>query len=182
MDQYFSQVNSIKISPSDQTIIYNNCKDVVRRGIGYPVKRELLEPFLSEFYKLYPENLFHKVFGIYLTDPDATKTDPFWTIHQDMRPCALNIPIHNCGEGADTVIFDDTKLQSKATYNNEIKRMNFLLTGEKIVLTKYTQDMYTTYLLNAHQPHCASNLSRPNRMILSLGPNMPYKEALATFK
>ena len=111
MDQYFSQVNSIKISPSDQTIIYNNCKDVVRRGIGYPVKRELLEPFLSEFYKLYPENLFHKVFGIYLTDPDATKTDPFWTIHQDMRPCALNIPIHNCGEGADTVIFDDTKLQ-----------------------------------------------------------------------
>ncbi len=182
MEQFFKKVDSIKISPQDQELIYNNVKDVVKRGVGFPVKRDLLEPFLSEFYKLYPEHLFHRVFGIYLTDPHPTITDPYWTIHQDMRPCALNIPIHNCGEGADTVIFDSTLLNAKATYNPEIKRMNFLLQGEKKVLAKYTQDMSTAYLLNSHTAHCASNIARPNRMILSLGPNMPYEEAIRVFK
>ena len=154
-------------------------------SIGYGTtvhKSKVNSSFLNYIYDLIPycKDTFMIIKGI--KDSDDINI-PGRHIHSDDRLSAINIPLINCKEGADTVFYEPATLKN-ISFPNPTNSTIFLKQENVLPLEigRFTLTMDSAYLLNTSIPHCKIQTYNEYRMLLSISIDLSFQEATNYFE
>jgi hypothetical protein len=102
-------------------------------------------------------------------------------IHTDDRLCAINVPLLNCKQGADTVFYNINTLK-KINFVNPTNSTIFIKDSSLDEIGRFTLDMNSAYLLDTTVPHCKIQTYNEYRILLSISIDLPFEQAVKYFE
>ncbi len=152
-------------------------------GYGNIVDRNVVSnSFISYIYTIVPY-IRDSLIIIKGTKDSDTILTPGRHIHTDDRYCALNIPLANCRQGADTVFYDRNSMK-QINFPNPTGSTIFIKEENKdlVELGRFTLTMDSAYILDTTVPHCKIQTYPEHRLLLSCVIDIPFAEAVKYFE
>lgn len=142
--------------------------------------KQLHIPHIDELISLH-STILDCHYGLYITSTNYNNNS---IIHKDVRLSAINFALRGCGIGADTVFFKPISTIPKfigviPAKMNQIM-MSYLI-EPNVEIDRSTLYMGECMLLDTQVPHVVRNVTRPNRLVLSVDCKVSYKEAYEYF-
>jgi len=149
-----------------------------RQGHGQMIN---LDDFDSNYFRKLQNNFpVSNIAVLHYTTPNAIVNDKMYKmIHRDPRPVALNIPIQNCGIGADTIFYtvDSVAERLESIGNGQYKATSYSEqpTGA-VELDRFCLTMDSAMLLRTDHPHAKVQTTDAHRMFLSVTPIIGFED------